>query len=179
MNDKENKNLFRYTIIGFIFVSILGSLAHFFYEWSGYSFFVGLFSAVNESTWEHLKLLFFPYLFWSVVEYFILGKPKSLFPAKAIGVISGMAAIVIFFYSYTGIFGKSIDFLNILSFFIGVAISFAIDYQLIKNGKFNNNAGLATGIAVLISLCVFFILFTVFPIKIPLFKDPISSTYGI
>lgn len=179
MNDNDSKNLFRYTIIGFIFVSITGSLAHFFYEWSDYNYFVGLFTAVNESTWEHLKLLFFPYLIWSVAEYFILGKPKSLFPAKSIGVISGMAAIVIFFYSYTGIFGKSIDILNILSFFVGVAISFAIDYRLIKNEKFNNNAGLATGIAVLISLCVFFILFTVFPIKIPLFKDPISSTYGI
>lgn len=174
-----NKNLFKYTIIGFIFVSILGSLAHFFYEWSGYNFIVGLFSAVNESTWEHLKLLFFPYLIWAVIEYFILDKSKSVFPSKAIGAIAGMATIVIFFYSYTGIVGKSIDFLNILSFFIGVAVSFAVDYQLIKKQKFDSNAGFATGIAVLLSLCVFFILFTVFPIKIPLFKDPVTSTYGI
>lgn len=48
-------NLFR-----FIFISVLGVLLHFTYEWSGDNAVVGLFSAVNESTWEHLKLLFFP-----------------------------------------------------------------------------------------------------------------------
>ena len=45
-------NLFR-----FIFISVLGVLLHFTYEWSGDNAVVGLFSAVNESTWEHLKLL--------------------------------------------------------------------------------------------------------------------------
>lgn len=179
MKNKDNNILFRYTIIGFIFVSILGSLAHFFYQWSDYNFFVGLFSAVNESTWEHLKLLFFPCLIWSAAEYFLLGRPKSLFLSKAIGVITGMAFIIIFFYTYTGAIGKSVDILNIFSFFIGAAISFTVDYQLIKNNKFNSNAELATGIALLISLCIFFILFTVYPVKIPLFKDPITSTYGI
>ena len=43
-------NLFR-----FIFISVLGVLLHFTYEWSGDNAVVGLFSAVNESTWEHLK----------------------------------------------------------------------------------------------------------------------------
>ena len=50
-------NLFR-----FIFISVLGVLLHFTYEWSGNNPIVGLFSATNESTWEHLKLLFFPML---------------------------------------------------------------------------------------------------------------------
>lgn len=174
-----NKNLFKYTVTGFIFVSILGSLAHFFYEWSGYSFIVGLFSAVNESVWEHLKLLFFPYLIWSIIEFFALDKNKAVFPAKALGAVSGMTAIVVFFYVYTGITGENIDFLNIISFFIGVAVSFAVDYTLIKNEKFSTTSGTVIGITALLIIMMFFILFTVFPVKIPLFKDPISSTYGI
>lgn len=56
MQVKTRLNLFR-----FIFISILGVLLHFTYEWSGDNPAVGLFSAVNESTWEHLKLIFFPY----------------------------------------------------------------------------------------------------------------------
>lgn len=56
-------NLFR-----FIFISVLGVLLHFTYEWSGDNAVVGLFSAVNESTWEHLKLLFFPFLLLTILE---------------------------------------------------------------------------------------------------------------
>ena len=49
-----------FTVIGILFTIILGSLSHFFYGWSGNFFLVGFFSPVNESVWEHLKLLFFP-----------------------------------------------------------------------------------------------------------------------
>ena len=61
-------NLFR-----FIFISVLGVLLHFTYEWSGDNAVVGLFSAVNESTWEHLKLLFFPFLLLTILEVLLRG----------------------------------------------------------------------------------------------------------
>ena len=49
-----------FQIFSTIFVMILGTLLHFTYEWSGGNLLVASFSAVNESTWEHLKLLFYP-----------------------------------------------------------------------------------------------------------------------
>lgn len=59
-------------IIGAIITSILGVISHFLYEWSGENKFVALFCAVNESTWEHLKLLFFPFLLWIIISHFVL-----------------------------------------------------------------------------------------------------------
>lgn len=53
----------------FFFISILGVLLHFTYEWSNDNPAVGLFSAVNESTWEHLKLIFFPMLLLTMMEF--------------------------------------------------------------------------------------------------------------
>ena len=41
-------------------VAILGSLNHFLYDWTGGSSLAALFCPINESPWEHLKLLFFP-----------------------------------------------------------------------------------------------------------------------
>lgn len=64
MQAKTRLNLFR-----FIFISILGVLLHFTYEWSGDNPAIGLFSAVNESTWEHLKLIFFPMLLLTMIEF--------------------------------------------------------------------------------------------------------------
>ena len=71
-------NLFR-----FIFISVLGVLLHFTYEWFGDNAVVGLFSAVNESTWEHLKLLFFPIMLLTILEVLLRGNmlPDQLLPA--------------------------------------------------------------------------------------------------
>lgn len=179
LGDTMQKKLFKFSIAGFVFVSIIGSISHFVFKWSGYNIAVGLLFPVNESTWEHLKLLFFPYLIWSVIEYYLMKKEKGIFMSKLIGVLSGMAAIVIFFYTYTGILGKSIEIVNILSFFLGAGIAFLIDYHFIKAKKFDNARIDTIAVAVFIAIGAVFMIFTIVPPFIPLFKDPINSTYGI
>lgn len=174
------KKLFVYSLLGFIFVSITGTVSHFIYEWSGYSVAAALFCPVNESTWEHLKLIFFPYLIWTIIEYTLLKKGgndvSGILPAKLAGSIAGMTAIVIFFYAYTAIAGRSIDILNILSFFIGVITAFVTDNAIIKQGKVN---GENPAIAGFIAITAIFIIFTFAPPHIELFRDPITSLYGI
>ena len=57
---KNQSKIFKFEVFSIIFVFILGTLLHFAFEWSNQNALIGTFSAVNESTWEHLKLLFFP-----------------------------------------------------------------------------------------------------------------------
>lgn len=103
-------NLFR-----FIFISVLGVLLHFTYEWSGDNAVVGLFSAVNESTWEHLKLLFFPFLLLTILEVLLRGNmlPEQFLPARVLGILAGMGGIVVGFYTLRGVLGRNYDALNI------------------------------------------------------------------
>ena len=60
-----------------IFISIpilfiLGSLLHFAYDYSNKNKIVGLFAPVNESIFEHSKILLTPLLlFWFVLFFFI------------------------------------------------------------------------------------------------------------
>lgn len=171
------KKLFGLSLFGFFFVGTLGSLFHFIYELSGYNKFAGLFFPVNESTWEHLKLLYLPYLIWTVIEYPLTNKNKSLWFSKAIGFLVGTLAIIGFFYSYNGIIGKNIPFLNILSFFIGVAAAFCTDYFMIKLNKFERFEKI--GIGIFIVSGILFMLFSFMPPLIPLFKDPITFSYGL
>ena len=102
-------NLFR-----FIFISVLGVLLHFTYEWSGDNAVVGLFSAVNESTWEHLKLLFFPFLLLTILEVLLRGNmlPEQFLPARVLGILAGMGGIVVGFYTLRGVLGRNYDALN-------------------------------------------------------------------
>ncbi|MGN0522496.1 MAG: DUF6512 family protein [Eubacterium sp.] len=173
------KNLFKFSIIGFIFVSVFGSLCHFIFEWSGYSKAIAFFCPVNESVWEHLKILFFPYLIWGIIEFILMKKPRGFIASKYIGAFLGMTVTVTFFYTYTGIIGKSIELLNILSFFIGVFSAFAVDYILIKSSKLKPAFYDNIAIALFILTAVIFFCFTFVPPFIPLFKDPKSLNYGI
>ncbi len=67
------RNIDLWQLVGFAFVSLIGTLLHFLYDLTGYKL-TALFSAVNESTWEHMKLIFFPMLAFAVIEYFLSGE---------------------------------------------------------------------------------------------------------
>ena len=113
----DKKSILIFQIISVIFTIILGTFLHFTYEWSNENLLVGLFSAINESTWEHLKLLFFPMLITTIIGGFYFGKTISNFLcAKTIGIIASILFTIIFFYTYTGIIGTNFAVLNILTF---------------------------------------------------------------
>ena len=130
-------NIKKVYIWGAIITSILGVIGHFLYEWTGNNSFVALFCATNESTWEHLKLLFFPYLIWVIVSYFYIGKENECYiNTNALSLAIGLLSIVVLFYTYTGVLGTSIDFINIAIYFVTVIISFYISYRHYMNNSY-------------------------------------------
>ena len=166
-------------ISGFVFSVVVGTLLHFLYVWSGEKVIFAPFSAVNESTFEHMKILFFPLFVFAIIECFFKGKDyKNYWCVKIIGILVGVALIPILFYSYTGVFGVSIDWINILMFFVSSSIAFWLETRLLKGGKkFCSFPVLAFVIICLVAVA--FIVFTFTPPQIPLFKDPITGGYGI
>lgn len=179
IGDIMSKKLFRYEVAGFIFVGIFGTLSHFLFEWFNESIIIGLFCPVNESVWEHLKLLFFPYFVWTIIEYFFLKEQRNYFYSKIIGVIAGSVFIATFFYTYSGVTGNESTFIDILSFFVGVAIAFIISYEFMRNGKSGTRLKENVSLGLFIFISVVFFIFTFAPPLIPLFEDPQRFTYGL
>lgn len=174
-----NKKLLKYEIIGFIIVSIIGTILHFMYDWTNKNDIVGLFVPVNESPWEHLKLLFFPYSIYSIFESIKLTKDKFyIFTPKLISLLSGMFMTLSIFYVCTGATGKNISVVNVISFFVGVATSFLVSYHLI-NKSFGGSLSNTISIICFILMALIFMFATKFPIEIPLFQDPQTKLYGI
>lgn len=169
MGDKMNQ-LLCYTVSGIIFVTIVGTLSHFSYGWSGNNPVVGLLSPVNESIWEHIKLLFFPMLLYSL---FMSSQLKEIYPcidsALLFGILLGSALIPIIFYTYTGILGYNLLVLDILTFIISVVTAFFAVYKLTLSCKAANEQMLLRT-AVFIMAAAFF-LFTYFPPEIGLFQE--------
>ena len=164
--------------IGFIAVSLLGTVLHFLYGWTDSSI-VALFSAVNESTWEHMKLLFFPMFLFATAEYFIIGKNyENFWTVKLKGVLIGLLLIPTYFYTLNGVFGKTPDWVNIAIFFIAVAVAFLSETVMLKGKKQGFRFEKLAVVTFFIIAGLFFV-FTFYPLRIPIFQDPISNSFGL
>lgn len=164
-------------IISTIFIMILGILLHFTFNWFNNNALVGTFSSINESVWEHLKLIFFPMLITTIMVYFYKGKNiSSYLCAKVLGIILAIFFTIMFFYTYTGIIGTNFAIVDISSFFIAVILGQYVAYKKMQS-KFSCNNLIAIIILLILYLC--FLIFTFFPPHIALFKDPITGMSGI
>ena len=165
------KKLKHYYIIGTLFVIVTGTLAHFVYGWSGQNYIVGFFFPVNESTWEHMKLCFFPMLLYSL---YLICMMKNTHPgicsASAAGILSGTFTIPVLFYTYTGILGQNFLPLDIGVFIVSVLIAFRTVYKLTVSCKVRCYMGLLWIAIAILGLC--FVLFTYLPPDIGLFREP-------
>ncbi len=165
-------------LAGYVFTCVFGTLLHFVYDWTNGNIFASLFSAINESIWEHMKLLYFPMLVFAIFESKFFSKEyPSFWCSKLIGFILGLVSIPVIYYSYTGMFGKNIDWINILIFFIAAFVSFYTEYKLVKNER-KCVLPLWLSIAIIFFIGILFIVFTLKTPQIPIFQDPISKTYG-
>ena len=93
-------------IISVIVISIVGTLSHFTYELSNHNKIVGLFAAVNESVWEHIKIALTPTLLWSLVDAYMYGSDPNYFFAKFVSLFSIIILMPTLFYGYKYIFKK-------------------------------------------------------------------------
>lgn len=95
------KQLKCFIIIGIVFVLIAGSLAHFLYDWTGRNDIVGLFTPINESIWEHMKLLFFPMLLYTLLMIFKFKDNRLCIASSfSFGILAGTFLIPILYYAY-------------------------------------------------------------------------------
>ena len=135
----EKRSIFWYELVGMFFIIILGTLLHFTFEWSGFQEIVGVFSAVNESVWEHLKIAFMPSILWLIIEcQYLYKRTNNFFFAKALGIYSIMIIIPVIFYSYT-IFIEHNLTIDIVSFMLAIIVGQFVSYKILSFKKLSKN----------------------------------------
>ena len=163
---------------GFAVVTFGGTILHFLYDWTGGNILVSPFSGVNESTWEHMKLLFWPLFLFALVQRLFFKNQKNYWCVKLAEILLGLVLIPVLFYTYNGVFGKSPDWINIAIFYIIAALVLHFEWWAFKKDRLQcNHPRLVFAIICLIG--VLFVVFTFVPPQIPLFKDPVTGTYGL
>ncbi len=173
------RSILLWQVAGLTFATALGTLLHFTYRLSGESLIFAPFSAVNESTFEHMKILFFPMLIFALTQYAFFRKESPCFwRIKGVGTGIAVLTIPFLFYTLTGIFGRLPAFVNIGIFFLSAGLGY-----LYEGWRFRKPQPpcryTALCLLLLIATAILFMICTFFPPHIPLFLDPVTGTYGI
>jgi hypothetical protein len=169
------------TFIGIIFIFLLSFLTHSIYDLLP-SFLTSLFFPVNESIWEHMKMIFTTYLIWGIVLYIILNKKNIDYTNIASSIVlSSLINIALFLIIYVPIFisfGENL-IVTLIIYFITITISLIIAYKILTIKKHLNKLNVLSLILIPLVFIIFGIL-TYYPLKIDtLFYDYSHKNYGI
>jgi len=169
------KTVLLWSFFGFAATVLAGTLLHFLYTWLGEPLWIAPFSAINESTWEHMKLLFWPMLIFAALEGIAFRSRESFQHAfwciKLGSITLGITLIPILFYTYNGVIGKSPDWINIAIFFVAAAAAYAYEARLFCSSKTRCKSQ-RIAIAALLAIALLFVIFTFATPSLAIFKDP-------
>lgn len=164
-------------IISVIVISLIGTLLHFLYDISYHNKVVGLFSAVNESTWEHVKIALTPTLLWGIIDGLVYGSNPNYFLAKFISLLVIIILMPALYYGHKAIIKKEIFILDIISFYIVIITSQYLFYLLLR---INEVPFIIQYLSCIGTFLLFggYMIHTLMPAKSFLFKDPLTNKYG-
>jgi len=170
-------------LVGIPILFLVASPLHFLFGWTGKNFITGLFTPVNESPWEHLKLTFWPILIWWIIGYLIFLRRKEGDFARfavtcAVSEFVAAVFIAVFFYTYTGALGIESLVVDITSLFLGLFFGILLARHVDKHTKPGMFSAFIS-VVIIFVMAAAFIYFTFAAPHLPIFKDPPTGTYGI
>lgn len=172
------KTLIKYKIIGSFVILLLSVLVHFTYNFLECDL-TAIFFPVNESIFEHMKMLFTSYMLFTIIECFFY-KKKKLEVNNIIfnGLVTSFICIFTFlllFLPFYYRFGENMVYIISMEF-VAIAVSQFVSYYILshKDLKLRN-----VSIFLIIVAYVLFGYFTYNPVINDFFFDPLNEKYGL
>ena len=176
---QRTRAILRWEIAGTIFIIAVGSALHFVFGWTGGWRPVAVIAAVNESIWEHLKLAFWPGLFWALLPLKGVELPLlERLAAKGFTLFLTAVLIVTIFASYTTILGHNLLLLDIGTFVLAVVIGQCVSAAIGIYGL-PGSAPFLLGLSLLVAQFTAYAFLTYYPPDLWLFVDSRNGLRGI
>lgn len=167
-------------VVGVVVIFALTVLYHFLYEWFPNPVFSVLFP-VNESIWEHMKLLYSGILTWGIVEYFILKRKNikftNYFSSLFLTMITSIIVYLILYLPLYSLFKENM-FISIGLLIIVIILMEIFNYYLIIRKEENRFLDKVSIILIILGYVVFLSL-TYDPPRNYIFYDTTENKYGI
>ncbi|WP_104017960.1 DUF6512 family protein [Roseovarius nitratireducens] len=176
----STRSIFLFELGGAVFMVVVGSALHFLFEFAGGWPPLALIAAVNESIWEHLKLAFWPGLFWAATAPLPAGlRRRDVLAVKGPGLLITAVLIVVVFTAYVTILGHNVLALDIGTFVAAILIGQTLSAALLAQGAFLRGIVLRAGLGLLGLQILAYSLFTFLPPDHWLFIEASSGLRGI
>ena len=176
---ERKTNIEKTLFFSFIISVILGTLLHFAFEYSGRNTVIGAFTPVNESIWEHLKLILIPSITVGFFEYFSFGKEyKGYFGARGFATLIGILFLLTGYYTYSGIVGADYFIADIILFILATGLTSILTFVFITKLNLGERSSII-GIMIITVFVLLFMYFTFDPPMLEMFRDPLSEDFGI
>lgn len=177
----DKRKVAAWEFLGFLVIFFAGSFLHFIFELSGFNTVFAPFGSVNESTWEHLKLFYWPALLFAVVEHaYIRDEVNNFWAAKAHSVVLTPIVVMVAFYAYVGIVvpidGKGTLGGTLLTAALGVGLGQWASYRLLTGPQRSRRWHVA-GVIAIVAMGLAFVVFTFLPPRIFLFENFFGYVY--
>lgn len=153
-----------------IFLFLLSFLWHFMYDWFP-CVLTSIFFPVNESIWEHMKIIFYCLLIGSVLEK----KGNNYYLNILVKPLVGVLFYLIIFIPLYLIFGESM-FISISLMLFTYIIMELLGIKISKQEELNIKA---LPIIIIILIIILFSILTFYPLHNFLFFDSVKLGYGI
>lgn len=165
-----------YAIIGIFIISFI---SHFIFELYP-NILVSIFFPVNESIWEHMKILFTSILIYSIIDKIIIDKHSlsynNFYLQVFITAIISIPTYLIIYLPLYHIIGENL-IISILILIIVYIIVEIISYKILTHKKINIPNYIIT--ILIIFTYIIFTYLTYNPPKNYIFYDKNNDTYGI
>lgn len=173
-------NIKKVTIISVFSIFALSFLSHFMYEWFP-NIFNSIFFPVNESIWEHNKMIFTTMIIWGIIEYFIISNHgKKNFPVALLSstLVTIITNTLIFTPIYYLMDMKDNIIITMIIYIISIIIGQYTSHKILKSNKIFSTLNTISLISIPIIFTIFGLL-TYYPIKIGIFYDYPNNKYGL
>lgn len=174
------RRLRRWELAGFFFTGVLGPLLHFAYRWSGENRAAAAFTAVNESVWEHMKILFLPLFLAALVEMVVFTQRyRNFLAVKFVSVMAGVALMPVLYYTYTGVWGRGCLAGDVFLFYLCAGFAQVLSCRLLERGRLDGAGKQVAGLFGLWAAAFLFVYCTYHPPALAIFQDPATGTFGL
>ena len=176
----QRRQVLIWELAGILLIVLAGAALHFLFAWTNYWQPVAIIAAVNESTWEHFKIGFWPMLIWAVVEYpFLRRITRNYWVAKCAALLVLPLVIAVLFYTYTAITGHHYLIADVLIFVIAVIAGQIVSYKLLTAEEIGRRWPKGLAVALIAILVMLYSLLSYYPPGSFLFQHPETGEYGI
>ena len=155
----------------------ISAIIHSLYKWFPCTL-TAIFFPVNESIWEHNKMIIFAFFIWMFIEYFKF-KDKRAIINNLVSALCCIISVMVIFIPVFFLILKTNDnvIVTLIIYFICICISQYISYKLYKDYSLENLD--KSAIVIWITLFIINAILSFYPPHLKIFYDYNEKGYGI